>query len=173
MKYPLTLSSRWDESGRAKKKLKELAIEASKKKDFASCHCPWKLKKYGKAIALDSKEIIYYNNSAAVCFQMNLWTILTYASSFATKKIEPNQNSSSKVLKEWDDPSWKTRSIFAKMSSLLSIYVTHVYYLTKKIFFWWRKRWYNCWLKLTSFFSLETSVYPWFHIGFVDTHYYF
>ena len=104
MKYPLTLSSRWDESGRAKKKLKELAIEASKKKDFASCHCPWKLKKYGKAIALDFKEIIFYNNSAAVCFQMNLWTILTYASSFATKKIEPNQNSSSKVLKEWDDP---------------------------------------------------------------------
>ena len=84
-------------------------------------HCPWKLKNYEKAIELDSKEIFYYNNSAAVCFQMNLWTILTYASSFATKKIEPNQNSSSKVLKEWDDPSWKTRPIFAKMSSLLSI----------------------------------------------------
>ena len=129
--FDFVIPMRWI---RKSKKLKELAIEASKKKDFASCHCPWKLKKYGKAIALDSKEIIYYNNSAAVCFQMNLWTILTYASSFATKKIEPNQNSSSKVLKEWDDPSWKTRPIFAKMSSLLSIYVTHVYYLTK-IFF--------------------------------------
>ena len=103
-------------------KLKELGNEAFKKKDFASA-----LKNYEKAIELDSKEIFYYNNSAAVCFQMNLWTILTYASSFATKKNEPNQNSSSKVLKEWDDPSWKTRSTFAKMSSLLSMYITHVY----------------------------------------------
>ena len=45
----------------------KIGNDAFKKEDFVTA-----LKNYGKAIELDSKEVIYYNNSAAIYFQMNL-----------------------------------------------------------------------------------------------------
>ena len=46
-------------------KLKQLGNEAYKKKDYATA-----LKNYEKAIELEPNEITYYNNIAAVYFQM-------------------------------------------------------------------------------------------------------
>ena len=46
-------------------KLKQIGNEAYKKKDFAIA-----LKNYGKAIELEPNEIAYYNNTAAVYFEM-------------------------------------------------------------------------------------------------------
>ena len=49
----------------AAQKLKQVGNDAYKKKDFAMA-----LKNYGKAIELEPNEITYYNNTAAVCFEM-------------------------------------------------------------------------------------------------------
>ena len=49
----------------AAKKFKQLGNDAYMKKDFATA-----LKNYGKAIELEPNEITYYNNTAAVYFQM-------------------------------------------------------------------------------------------------------
>ena len=46
-------------------KLKQLGNDAYKKEDFAMA-----LKNYGEAIELEPNEITYYNNTAAVYFQM-------------------------------------------------------------------------------------------------------
>ena len=46
-------------------KLKQLGNDAYKKKDFTTA-----LKKYGKAIEFEPNEITFYNNTAAVYFQM-------------------------------------------------------------------------------------------------------
>ena len=49
-------------------KFKQLGNDAYKKKDF-----PTALSNYGKAIELEPNEITYYNNIAAVYFQMKIF----------------------------------------------------------------------------------------------------
>ena len=139
------MSSRWDESGRAKNS-KNLALKPPRRKTF---QLP--LKNYGKAIELDSKEVIYYNNSAAVYFQMNLsMNHFDICIKFCHQKNWAKSKLIFKGFERMGRSKLKNKVNFCQ-NELIAEYITHVYYPN---FFLMKKKIVQLLLSWRSFLDL-------------------
>ena len=124
----------------------KIGNDAFKKEDFVTA-----LKNYGKAIELDSKEVIYYNNSAAVYFQMNLsMNHFDICIKFCHQKNWAKSKLIFKGFERMGRSKLKNKVNFCQ-NELIAEYITHVYYPN---FFLMKKKIVQLLLSWRSFLDL-------------------